>query len=112
GRVASNGQYLPGKPRLRLKEPIILAETVPDVESLRPTPEVIAAWQAALRQVFKHYFQQGYAVVDFSFGEKCYYVLSNRLKNIVPAEGGAQKRFLKSQKAKKLKNQLAGRLNG
>ena len=96
GKLAPNGQYLPGKPRLRLKEPIVLAETVRDVESLRPTPEVIAVWQAALRRVLKHYFQQGYAVVDFSFGEKCYYVLSNRLKNIVPAEVGAQKRVLKS----------------
>jgi len=95
GQLAPNGQYLPGKPHLRLKEPIVLAETVRDVESLRPTPEVIAAWQAALRQVFKHYFQQGYAVVDFSFGEKCYYVLSNRLKNIVPEEGGARKKALK-----------------
>jgi predicted GNAT superfamily acetyltransferase len=84
GQLAPNGQYLPGKPHLSLKEPILLAETVREVEALRPTPEVIAAWQAALRQVFKHYFQQGYAVVDFSFGEKCYYVLSNRLKNIVP----------------------------
>ncbi|HOJ27312.1 MAG TPA: GNAT family N-acetyltransferase, partial [Candidatus Saccharicenans sp.] len=95
GQLAPNGQYLPGKPHLRLKKPIILAETVREVEALRPTPEVIAAWQAALRQVFKHYFQQGYAVVDFSFGEKCYYVLSNRLKNIVPEEGGARKKALK-----------------
>jgi len=95
GQLAPNGQYLPGKPHLRLKEPVLLAETVREVEALRPTPEVIAAWQAALRQVFKHYFQQGYAVVDFSFGEKCYYVLSNRLKNIMPEEGGARKKALK-----------------
>ena len=99
GKVASNGQYLPGKPRLRLKEPIILAETVPNVESLRPTPEVIAAWQAALRQVFKSYFGRGYAVIDFSFGEKCYYVLSNRLKNIMPEECGDRKKSCKKLKS-------------
>ncbi|HEK86412.1 MAG: GNAT family N-acetyltransferase [Candidatus Saccharicenans sp.] len=75
GSTAPDGSYRPGKPRLKIKEPIFLAETARDVRALQATPEIIAAWQSALRQVFTHYFRQGYAIVDFIFGEKCYYVL-------------------------------------
>jgi predicted GNAT superfamily acetyltransferase len=81
GRLAKNGQYLPGRPVLNLKCPVFLVETIRDLQPLQTVPEVIGEWQTALRQAFNHYFKQGYAIVDFSFGEKCYYVLS-QLKNL------------------------------
>jgi len=81
GRLTKNGRYLPGRPVLNLKSPVFLAETIRDLQPLQATPEVIGDWQAALRQAFDHYFKQGYAISDFVFGEKCYYVLS-RLKNL------------------------------
>lgn len=81
GFLAEDGLYQPGKPALRMTAPVFLVETVRDVRALQKTPEIIAAWQAALRQIFTHYFKKGYAIVDFIFGEKCYYVLKK-----LPAE--------------------------
>lgn len=75
GLSADDGSYRPGKPSLKLTAPVFLAETVRDVRTLQAKPELIAEWQTALRQLFNHYFKQGYAIIDFSFGEKCYYVL-------------------------------------
>ncbi|MGB9893113.1 MAG: GNAT family N-acetyltransferase [Candidatus Saccharicenans sp.] len=75
GFTADDGGYHPSKPGLKLTAPVFLAETIRDVRALQTRPELIAEWQAALRQVFNHYFKQGYAIIDFSFGQKCYYVL-------------------------------------
>ncbi|MCI4445245.1 MAG: GNAT family N-acetyltransferase [Candidatus Aminicenantes bacterium] len=75
GFLTENGVYQPGKPALRMAAPVFLVETVRDIRALQKTPEIIAAWQSALRQIFTHYFKKGYAIVDFIFGERCYYVL-------------------------------------
>lgn len=75
GYRAEDGSYQPGQPNLKLAAPVFLAETVRDVRALQPTPGIIASWQAALRQVLTHYFNRGYAIVDFIFGEQCYYLL-------------------------------------
>ncbi|MDH7493801.1 MAG: GNAT family N-acetyltransferase [Candidatus Saccharicenans sp.] len=75
GYRTEDGSYQPGQPNLKLAAPVFLAETVRDVRALQPTPGVIASWQAALRQVLTHHFQRGYAIVDFIFGEQCYYLL-------------------------------------
>lgn len=75
GYRAEEGSYQPKRPNLKLEPPVFLAETVRDVRALQPTPEIIASWQAALRQVLTHYFKRGYAIVDFIFGEQCYYLL-------------------------------------
>jgi predicted GNAT superfamily acetyltransferase len=75
GFNAGDGAYRPARPALRMTAPVFLVETVREVRTLQTTPEIIGAWQAALRQVFTHYFKQGYAILDFIFGEKCYYVL-------------------------------------
>jgi predicted GNAT superfamily acetyltransferase len=75
GFLTENGVYQPSKPALRMAAPVFLVETVRDIRALQKTPEIIAAWQSALRQIFTHYFKKGYAIVDFIFGERCYYVL-------------------------------------
>ena len=75
GFLTENGVYQPGKPALRMAAPVFLVETVRDIRALQKIPEIITAWQSALRQIFTHYFKKGYAIVDFIFGERCYYVL-------------------------------------
>ena len=75
GFLTENGVYEPGKPALRMAAPVFLVETVRDIRALQKIPEIITAWQSALRQIFTHYFKKGYAIVDFIFGERCYYVL-------------------------------------
>ncbi|MGQ9800496.1 MAG: GNAT family N-acetyltransferase [Candidatus Saccharicenans sp.] len=75
GYRAEDGSYQPKKPNLKLIAPVFLAETVREVRALQSTPGIIASWQAALRQVLTHYFKNGYAIVDFIFGEQCYYLL-------------------------------------
>ena len=66
---------LPARPRLGLGGGRILVEVPPDVNRLKPRPEIIRAWQAGLRKVFPAYFARGYAVSDFIFGERSFYVL-------------------------------------
>ncbi len=66
---------LPGRPRLALADGCILAEVPPTINALKRKPEVIAAWQKALRSVLQHYFRRGYEVDDFIFGNRCFYVL-------------------------------------
>jgi predicted GNAT superfamily acetyltransferase len=67
---------LPGTPRLDLADRRFLAEVPPAINALKRKPEVIAAWQKALRSVLRQYFQRGYEVDDFLFGDRCFYVLS------------------------------------
>lgn len=76
GFRAEDGSYRPDKSVLNLKTPVILVETVRDVRSLQSTPEIIADWQAALKEVLTGYFQRGYAITEFLFGERCFYLLS------------------------------------
>jgi len=70
----------PAKPNLRLHDKRILAEMPPTVRGWREKKrhDLIAAWQTSLRRVLIHYFSLGYAVVDFVFGERCFYVLERR----------------------------------
>jgi predicted GNAT superfamily acetyltransferase len=70
----------PAKPRLGLDDRRILAEVPPDINRWRGKHEPIASWQAGLRRVFEHYFRQGYAVTDFVYGERCFYVLDRRAR--------------------------------
>lgn len=75
GCRTEDGSYRPGPVNLKLKAPVFLAETVRDLRSLQDRPDLIGSWQAALREVLKNYFEQGYAIIDFVFGENCYYLL-------------------------------------
>ena len=70
----------PITPRLDLRERRILAEVPSDINGWRKEKrlDLIAAWQRGLRRVLTHYFARGYAVVDFLFGDRCYYVLERR----------------------------------
>jgi predicted GNAT superfamily acetyltransferase len=67
----------PGKPRLGLNDRYILAEVPPSINRWRGKHEPIASWQAGLRRVFEHYFRRGYAVTDFVYGDRCFYVLTS-----------------------------------
>jgi predicted GNAT superfamily acetyltransferase len=67
---------LPGTPRLDLADRRLLAEVPPAINALKRKPEVIAVWQKALRSVLRQYFQRGYEVDDFFFGDRCFYVFS------------------------------------
>jgi len=75
GYRADDGSYRPGQPNLKLGPPVFLVETVRDVRALQDRPDLLGGWQSALRQVLNHYFGQGYAIVDFFFGQQCYYLL-------------------------------------
>lgn len=70
----------PVNPRLKLRDIRILAEVPPSLKTWREKKRVdlIAAWQTGLRRVLTRYFDQGYAVVDFLFGDRCFYVLERR----------------------------------
>jgi len=66
---------MPAPPRMKIGERVVLAEIPPDIDALRPHPEIIASWQTGLRQVMKSYFRRGYTADDFLFGERSFYVL-------------------------------------
>jgi len=66
---------IPGPSKLNIRKRVILVEVPPDVNALKPYPEVIASWQTGLRRVMQSYFKRGYAAADFLFGERCFYVL-------------------------------------
>jgi predicted GNAT superfamily acetyltransferase len=77
-KKGGTAEGLPGKTRLGLTDKIILAEAPPDINPWRGRHEPIASWQNALRRVLMHYFRRGYAVADFLFGDRCFYVLEKR----------------------------------
>lgn len=70
----------PASPRLRLYDKRILAEVPGGINGWREKKrlDLIAAWQTGLRCVLTHYFGRGYEVVDFLFGDRCFYVLERR----------------------------------
>jgi predicted GNAT superfamily acetyltransferase len=68
----------PARPRLALRTDTVLAEVPRSVNEMRRRPELIAAWQRALRSVFRRYFAGGYIVDDFIFGDRSFYVLRRR----------------------------------
>jgi predicted GNAT superfamily acetyltransferase len=74
--IPEEALIFPAKPRLGLDGRIILAEVPRDISRWRGKRQPIASWQAGLRLVFKHYFRRGYAVTDFIFGKRCFYLLS------------------------------------
>jgi len=66
---------MPGPPKMNIRERVVLVEIPPDVNTLKPYPEIIASWRIGLRRVMQSYFKRGYAADDFLFGERCCYVL-------------------------------------
>jgi predicted GNAT superfamily acetyltransferase len=66
---------MPAPPKMNIRKRVVLVEIPPDINVLKPYPEIIASWQAGLRRVMQSYFRRGYAADDFLFGERCYYVL-------------------------------------
>jgi predicted GNAT superfamily acetyltransferase len=74
-REAETVECLPGKPRLGLAQPLILAEVPGQISAWLGKHEPIASWQRALRRVLEHYFGRGYAAVDFLSGDRCFYIL-------------------------------------
>jgi len=53
-------------------------EILQDLNSLISSqPDVLLKWQSSLREVMMHYFSKGFRVVDFHYGDQCFYVLRN-----------------------------------
>jgi len=79
-RKTAGSDSRPVSPRLKLHDKRILAEAPLGTRSWREEKrlDLIASWQAGLRIVLTHYFGQGYAAVDFLFGDRCFYVLERR----------------------------------
>jgi len=79
-RKTAGPDSFPVRPRLKLKDRRILAEAPLGTRSWREEKklDLIVAWQAGLRRVLTHYFDLGYAIVDFLFGDRCFYVLEHR----------------------------------
>jgi predicted GNAT superfamily acetyltransferase len=75
-RTASPDAW-PASPRLKLRGKCLLVEVPSDIKawSADKKLDLIAAWQTNLRRTLTHYFSQGYAVVDFLSGSRCFYVL-------------------------------------
>lgn len=72
---------LPDSPRLSLKEKLILVEVPRQIKVMGIKPHFVSAWQTSLRKVLSRYFGRGYAVSDFLFGERCFYVLEKSSKS-------------------------------
>jgi predicted GNAT superfamily acetyltransferase len=78
GETLAHGFSAPARPRLTLRSETVLAEVPSSINEMRRRPELIAAWQKALRSVFRRYFAAGYVVEDFVFGDRSFYVLGHR----------------------------------
>jgi predicted GNAT superfamily acetyltransferase len=70
----------PANPKLQLRDRRFLAEIPPDIKAWREKKrhDLIAAWQSGLRRVLSDYFGRGYAVVDFIYGDRSFYLLERR----------------------------------
>jgi predicted GNAT superfamily acetyltransferase len=68
-------EIAPRGPVLGLAAPRLLVEIPPNVRDMETGTGLIAAWQAAVRRALEHYFKRGYALDDFIFGDRCFYVL-------------------------------------
>jgi chorismate synthase len=70
----------PASLKLGLHDQHILAEMPPDISGWRMNKKLalISAWQTGLRRLLTHYFGLGYAVVDFVYGDRCFYALERR----------------------------------
>jgi len=74
-RQPRTGSPGPGKSAAFLGRPAVLIEIPADVGRLRKDIEALLIWQGALRRMMERSFASGYAVIDFIFGDRCYYVL-------------------------------------
>jgi predicted GNAT superfamily acetyltransferase len=70
----------PVRPRLGLRDRRLLAEVPSSLKAWREKKrlDLIEIWQTGLRRVLTGYFGRGYAVVDFLFGDRSFYVLERR----------------------------------
>jgi predicted GNAT superfamily acetyltransferase len=73
-------QDSPDHPHLNLKEEFILVEVPRKMRGSSKKPDAVSAWQTALRRVLSRYFRRGYAVSDFLFGDRCFYVLKKIIR--------------------------------
>ncbi len=89
GKWTKQGKPEPKKVNLGLRDDILLVELLRDIRSYTDQPLLIARWQRAIRKALKHYFQQGYWVSDFIYGERCFYVLE-KIKRL--AKPGSRKK--------------------
>lgn len=70
----------PGPVRLNFKDSEVLVETPKDIWAMTGRPELVSAWQAAVRRAMTGYFRRGFRVEDFLFGDRAFYVLRRRTR--------------------------------
>jgi predicted GNAT superfamily acetyltransferase len=70
----------PAKPKLDLKDEVLLVEVPRDIKALAFRCDLIAAWQTSLRRTMQGYFGRGYQADHFLYGDRCFYVLKKREK--------------------------------
>lgn len=68
----------PVKPRLNENGRRLGVEIPPDFSRFASKPDFVAGWQDAVKTVMEHYFSRGYVCVDFTFGNRCFYILEKR----------------------------------
>ena len=79
-RKSTVGGSFPCRPKLSLAGKTLLVEVPQSRKSWAARTALISAWQTALRRALRHYFNRGYAVTDFLFGDRCFYVLEKTNK--------------------------------
>jgi predicted GNAT superfamily acetyltransferase len=60
-----DGVLVPGKPRLDLRDPLVVLEVPAETSDLRlHHPRIARRWQLVVRQALQRYFARGYALVE------------------------------------------------
>jgi predicted GNAT superfamily acetyltransferase len=73
------------------REPVLLVEAPPDIHALKRADLGLArSWQYAFREIFPHYFDQGYSVTGFvcAAGTRCHRYVLRRAPGRERAGGG------------------------
>jgi predicted GNAT superfamily acetyltransferase len=80
-KAGAEGTFAPpAKPRLNLKDAVLLVEVPRDIKALAFRCDLIAAWQTRQRRTMQAYFGRGYQACHFLYGDRCFYVLKKREK--------------------------------
>jgi len=71
-----NGFELPVSPRIVHENKHVLLKIPNNIHEHRGHSEWITKWQQSVRNGMRKYFRLGYEVVDFIYGDACFYVLN------------------------------------
>jgi predicted GNAT superfamily acetyltransferase len=78
----------PSRPKLDLRDDSLLAEVPRDIRTMKDRPGLVSEWQSCLRRAMTGYFERGYRVGSFIYGERCFFVLKKDHKTASRNRGG------------------------